>query len=343
MANKYRGAGVIRWMARDGKSPYVGENGNWWVWDDDLGRYRNTGIKANGSNSLILGFWSDLLHYQQSDAGIPVVKRENAESFKVYKLIKFESTFGTFDLSEWEEVKSETFIYMQEAYIERLQATIVTAERIEALNIITSRIKVIDGAKVGNWNIEQGNLYSEQGEPASIMIDENGGKFLRINEGGSTPMIAIRSDDRVGISIYTQGYNAGKALGITAQTGAIAIESHGSHTLHQRGGEVWNAPGVLLAIDIVVSNIPSQGTGSFNQKWGITPLDYGVTLSRSGRDLRLNHNLGHSNYFVTAFINAGAAEMNVGQRTTSYCDISIAGSYSEGHTVTIMIFGRNKI
>lgn len=34
-----------------GKSPYIGENGNWYVWDDDAGAYADTGVSAGGGGS----------------------------------------------------------------------------------------------------------------------------------------------------------------------------------------------------------------------------------------------------------------------------------------------------
>lgn len=32
-----------------GKSPYIGDNGNWWEWDDDESRFIDTGVRAQGS------------------------------------------------------------------------------------------------------------------------------------------------------------------------------------------------------------------------------------------------------------------------------------------------------
>ena len=43
-----RGAGVVRWMASDGHSPYIGENGNWWQWNDAVNDYVDTGVSAKG-------------------------------------------------------------------------------------------------------------------------------------------------------------------------------------------------------------------------------------------------------------------------------------------------------
>ena len=43
-----RGVGVVRWMASDGHSPYIGENGNWWQWNDAVNDYVDTGVSAKG-------------------------------------------------------------------------------------------------------------------------------------------------------------------------------------------------------------------------------------------------------------------------------------------------------
>lgn len=43
-----RGAGTIRWAPSDGHSPYIGENGNWWQWNDVVQDYVDTGRKAEG-------------------------------------------------------------------------------------------------------------------------------------------------------------------------------------------------------------------------------------------------------------------------------------------------------
>ena len=102
MARSYRGVGTIRWGAQDGK---------------------------DGVNYLIMGWWSESVHYKLTDAGIPVVKVKDTspDKFSVYKLMALQSTLGTFIVSEWEKVKSADFVYMQEAYIEHLQAELITA------------------------------------------------------------------------------------------------------------------------------------------------------------------------------------------------------------------------
>lgn len=39
-------------MPSDGHSPYVGENGNWWQWNDKLQRYVDTGVSAKGVQGM---------------------------------------------------------------------------------------------------------------------------------------------------------------------------------------------------------------------------------------------------------------------------------------------------
>lgn len=106
-------------------------DGYWHEWVN--GEWVNTGVKAtgeDGANFLIMGFWSDKIQYKLSPAGIPVVKLADSSQggFSVYKLIAPESSYnnstkkGTFVPSEWELIENVDFIYMQEAYIERLHA-----------------------------------------------------------------------------------------------------------------------------------------------------------------------------------------------------------------------------
>ena len=135
MARSYRGAGTIRWGAQDGK---------------------------DGVNYLIMGWWSASVHYKLTDAGIPVVKVEDTspDKFSVYKLTALQSTLGTFIVSEWEKVKSADFVYMQDAYIERLQAVVITAEYISSILIKTGNLEVLSGAKIAGLNIYENAIAS---------------------------------------------------------------------------------------------------------------------------------------------------------------------------------------
>lgn len=119
---------------------------------------------AKSTNYLILGDWSDMIQYVLSDAGIPVVRVPDSTSlgYSVYALSVEASTVGASPsgagASEWRLVESAEFIYMQQAYIERLQAALVTAEKIESIMIRTKNLEVKDGAKIGAWNVDNDSL-----------------------------------------------------------------------------------------------------------------------------------------------------------------------------------------
>ena len=188
---------VVRYFLKpkDGRSPYIGENGNWFEWDDPQQKYIDTGRPArgetgkDGTNYLILGWWDDKISYMLSDLGIPVVKVPDSTSleFSVYELEANYSTIGTSPAgsSEWKLVESSEFIYMQDAYIERLQAQVVTAEIIESLLVKTSNLEVLNGASIGNFTIENGELkayYFYQAYIGTTLVHVSGD--VRLTSGG---------------------------------------------------------------------------------------------------------------------------------------------------------------
>jgi hypothetical protein len=157
------------------------------------GRVNITLNKA--TNYLILGNWSDKISYKLSDAGIPVVKVPDSTSlgYSVYALNVNESTVGASPsgagFNEWRLIESAEFIYMQQAYIERLQAAIVTAERIEALMIRTSKLEVLEGAKIGAFDIGEsylgaGGTDSGGSNGMSLWVD-----FIVFNQPGKQALI----------------------------------------------------------------------------------------------------------------------------------------------------------
>ena len=177
-----------------------------------------------------------------------------------------------------------------------IEAAEVVAQAFSAQRITTGNLTVTDGAKIGAWNISGGSLVSASNSQAKILLNMSGNKFLRINEEGDSPttsrtaLMSIRNDNYSGLSIESYG-SSGFALRCLANAGtANSIESYGSHIFAQRGGEKWNAPG-MLGIGYVYQ------AGTVTNEWG-----NGCTLTSAQKidagKYRIYHNLRHPQYAV---------------------------------------------
>lgn len=177
-----------------------------------------------------------------------------------------------------------------------IEAAEVVAQAFSAQRITTGNLTVTDGAKIGAWNISGGSLVSASNSQAKILLNMSGNKFLRINEEGDGPttsrtaLMSIRNDNYSGLSIESYG-SSGFALRCLANAGtANSIESYGSHIFAQRGGEKWNAPG-MLCIGYVYQ------AGTVTNEWG-----NGCTLTSAQKidagKYRIYHNLRHPQYAV---------------------------------------------
>lgn len=177
-----------------------------------------------------------------------------------------------------------------------IEAAEVVAQAFSAQRITTGNLTVTDGAKIGAWNISGGSLVSASNSQAKILLNMSGNKFLRINEEGDSPttsrtaLMSIRNDNYSGLSIESYG-SSGFALRCLANAGtANSIESYGSHIFAQRGGEKWNAPG-MLCIRYVYQ------AGTVTNEWG-----NGCTLTSAQKidagKYRIYHNLRHPQYAV---------------------------------------------
>ncbi len=113
----YRGAGVARWGAEDGRSPYVGPDGYWYQWDNTVKDFVNTGVKATGTDGKTgpipypSGSWDSNKSYTRTTASAPYVEFMN----KYYLLIKNGSTTGgpapDSNPEVWEEMSDFNAIY----------------------------------------------------------------------------------------------------------------------------------------------------------------------------------------------------------------------------------------
>ena len=177
-----------------------------------------------------------------------------------------------------------------------IEAAEVVAQAFSAQRITTGNLTVTDGAKIGAWNISGGSLVSASNSQAKILLNMSGNKFLRINEEGDSPttsrtaLMSIRNDNYSGLSIESYG-SSGFALRCLANAGtANSIESYGSHIFAQRGGEKWNAPGMLCTGYVYQA-------GTVTNEWG-----NGCTLTSAQKiatgKYRMYHSLKHLQYAV---------------------------------------------
>lgn len=177
-----------------------------------------------------------------------------------------------------------------------IEAAEVVAQAFSAQRITTGNLTVTDGAKIGAWNISGGSLVSASNSQAKILLNMSGNKFLRINEEGDSPttsrtaLMSIRNDNYSGLSIESYG-SSGFALRCLSNAGtANSIESYGSHIFAQRGGEKWNAPGMLCTGYVYQA-------GTVTNEWG-----NGCTLTSAQKiatgKYRIYHSLKHLQYAV---------------------------------------------
>lgn len=177
-----------------------------------------------------------------------------------------------------------------------IEAAEVVAQAFSAQRITTGNLTVTDGAKIGAWNISGGSLVSASNSQAKILLNMSGNKFLRINEEGDSPttsrtaLMSVRNDNYSGLSIESYG-SSGFALRCLANAGtANSIESYGSHIFAQRGGEKWNAPGMLCTGYVYQA-------GTVTNEWG-----NGCTLTSAQKiatgKYRIYHSLKHLQYAV---------------------------------------------
>lgn len=154
--------------------------------------WSNYGI---GTNYIPMGWWNSDVTYSKTDLGIPLVKKADgtALGYSVYTLKVAASTPGSFILSEWDLVESADFIYMQQAYIERLQAEIVTADRIDALQITS---KIVRTAAYGSRTEIEGN---------TIKIFNDISIFPNIVFGMKNGYAVMEYYDNDGVMLYDLG------------------------------------------------------------------------------------------------------------------------------------------
>jgi predicted small secreted protein len=94
---------------------------------------------------------------------------------------------------------------------------------------------------IGGFTIDSDSL-STTGVNGKILVEQDGGRFLRINESTSAPVLYVRSDNGDGIRIYTEGYS-GVGLSGVGQTGSTLVDLYGNMNFTARSSESINFNG----------------------------------------------------------------------------------------------------
>lgn len=184
------------------------------------------------------------------------------------------------------------------------------AEKIAATDITTSRLTVTNGAKIGEFSIENGNLVCSKKyeiSPTKIMnINTDSIRFVEkrytdnklvrsVAVGTSTlsvttgikPLITIIDEegDSANVGMYINVSNQNSITG-----GNVAIMAHGGAHWVQGAGDKWKMPGVLWAGRI-------NANGGVQSHWGD-----GCRVSQASATAvgfyDIYHDLGHTDYYV---------------------------------------------
>lgn len=126
----------------------------------------------DGVNYLMPVWWDEDVVFTKTPYGVPTVKVEDGSTlgFSVYALLTDTSTAGLSPAAspEWGLLESSEYMFILDAYIERLQAALVTAEKIESMKIRTQNIEVLNGSKLGDLIIENGEISSSYSKTETV-------------------------------------------------------------------------------------------------------------------------------------------------------------------------------
>ncbi len=132
-------------------------------------------------------------------------------------------------------------------------------------------------AEIGGFTINADSL-STTGVNGKILVEQDGGRFLRINESTYAPVLCVRSDNGEAIRIYTQGYS-GVGLSGFGQTGSTLVDLYGNMNFTARSSESINFKG-KVNIDKLILNPYKSSTisSSSTSPTTINTSEYGSAL-----------------------------------------------------------------
>lgn len=182
---KYRGAGTIRWKASDGRSPYIGANGNWWQWNSTVNDFVDTGVKAAGVQGMpgkipFQKEWrvGDTHRNNTNIVDYIYVRAALAENRKWYKL---NDTYITRTVPAGETEPSAATI--AEYY-----------EEIPWLSALAVNVLIAEEANLANFIFKEGKLISIRGRTYNNTALDYG-EYIDYNFANTVSQPAVDSSD----------------------------------------------------------------------------------------------------------------------------------------------------
>lgn len=253
-----RGAGTIRWAASDGHSPYVGENGNWWQWNDTVGDYVDTGVSAAGVPGM--------------PGKIPIQKE-----WKVGDTHRNDTNIVDYIYVRAADPANRKWYKLNDTYITRTvpddetepsPETIATYyEEIPWLSTLALNVLVAEEANLANFIFKEGKLISVRGTVDGVEVDYAGQlNFIpNISLDGKTGKINGVDADIAGII---------HALG--GKIGVLDIDSNGNLKLYD------DVDTTLLRLAFMKAKIPTVSDILSTTQFGQTVTNTAYILSASG-------------------------------------------------------------
>lgn len=234
---KYRGAGTIRWKASDGRSPYIGANGNWWQWNSTVNDFVDTGVKAAGVQGMpgkipFQKEWrvGDTHRNNTNIVDYIYVRAALAENRKWYKL---NDTYITRTVPAGETEPSAATI--AEYY-----------EEIPWLSALAVNVLIAEEANLANFIFKEGKLISIRGTVGGVAADYAGqANFIPniVIDGKTGQIIAVNANITGTINAtsgtFTGGIVAATVGGWIIEPGHIGV-SHDSELNGSNGISLWD-------------------------------------------------------------------------------------------------------
>lgn len=259
-----RGAKTVRWMPSDGHSPYVGENGNWWQWNDKLQRYVDTGVSAKG----VQGMPGQIPFQKEWKAGDThrndtnivdyiYVRSADPNSRKWYKL-KDTYVIRTVPSDETEPSADTLSTYYEE---------------IPWMSELAINVLLVEEGNIANFIFKDGKLISVRGTVDGVGADYAGqANFVpNIVLDGKTGKV-ISNDSEVRGTVYAvDGEFSGKITGTSGKIAGFNIIGNALVSEYNRveteGGIDYNVVGKLKLDGSTISILERATTEGYEGEY----------------------------------------------------------------------------